>query len=718
MATHTLEADFRTPSGASSVRLATAVLLAVFPVVLAGAASAADRHAAGGAHAAPATPAATPAPTPAAAPTEERLVINPPKIRMLEGTAPKTTLLALPPPGPRTTTEKQLDLNVVYTESAIFNPATGRKERVRLRSYTGGDEPERRPYVAPTIDIAPGDTVRITLNNRLPADPSCFERTGGPNIPHCFNGTNLHTHGLWVSPAGNSDNVLLSINPGVSFQYEYNIPPDHPAGTFWYHSHRHGSTALQVSSGMAGALIIRGDRLPTADGNGDIDTLLKRRDGNPLTERVLVLQQIQYACLDAEGRIKVQRNEAGQVIAWVCDEGDVGGIEGYGPPPGDPQAPSQFGPGTWGQSGRYTSINGLVLPNFRARAGDIERWRLIHAGVRETISLQFRRLKPDAAPPASFVPGDVARWISENCTGEPLPYHVFAQDGLTLAAVRRTMRTTLQPGYRADALVVFPEPGKYCVVNAQIPAAANVSRAEPSRGLLGVVVVEPGRAVDDVNAYVRGQLIQAARRAMPQAVRARVVADLEDGLKLTRFVAHRDVADDEITGTQELTFLIDLQAQPPVFGIGAAGIPPRPYDPQRIDRTLMLGGAEEWTLRSGFAGHPFHMHVNPFQIVRILDPQGRDVSAPDAVDDAGGAPDPQYPGLKGVWKDTLWVKSLTPPAPAGSGTYTVVVRSRTERYLGDAVLHCHILDHEDQGMMENIRFALPDGSGGVTSGHH
>ena len=85
-----------------------------------------------------------------------------------------------------------------------------------------------------------------------------------PNNPHCFNGTNLHSHGLWISPTGNGDNVLLSINPGVSFQYEYNIPPDHPAGTFWYHPHRHGSTALQVSSGMAGALIVRGDRLPTA----------------------------------------------------------------------------------------------------------------------------------------------------------------------------------------------------------------------------------------------------------------------------------------------------------------------------------------------------------------------------------------------------------------------------------------------------------------------
>ena len=66
-----------------------------------------------------------------------------------------------------------------------------------------------------------------------------------------------------MNPAGNGDNVLLSINPGVSFQYEYNNAPDHPAGTFWYHPHRHGSTALQVSSGMAGALIVRGDRPPT-----------------------------------------------------------------------------------------------------------------------------------------------------------------------------------------------------------------------------------------------------------------------------------------------------------------------------------------------------------------------------------------------------------------------------------------------------------------------
>ena len=87
----------------------------------------------------------------------------------------------------------------------------------------------------------------MTLHNKLPADPSCTAQGMAiRTIPHCFNGTNLHSHGLWISPTGNSDNVLLSINPGVDFEYIYNLPPDHPAGTFWYHSHRHGSTALQV----------------------------------------------------------------------------------------------------------------------------------------------------------------------------------------------------------------------------------------------------------------------------------------------------------------------------------------------------------------------------------------------------------------------------------------------------------------------------------------
>ena len=307
----------------------------------------------------------------AAAQARDRVVANPPLLEIQKGTVPKKTLLALPPSA-RLTDKKTLDLKIDYTPSEIFNGGTGRWDKVNLRSYIGARVDPNAPYVAPTIEVQPGDTVRVLLHNKLKADPSCIENGRDPDKPHCFNGTNLHSHGLWVSPTGNSDNVLLSINPGVDFEYEYNIPPDHPAGTFWYHPHRHGSTALQVSSGMAGALIVRADRPPTPDANGDIDTLLKNRDGTPLAERVLVLQQIQYACLDAAGNIKVQKEKdkdgKEQIVAWVCDRGDVGVIEFY-----EDANKNGFGPRSWGESDRYTSINGLVLPTFRAKRGVIER---------------------------------------------------------------------------------------------------------------------------------------------------------------------------------------------------------------------------------------------------------------------------------------------------------------------------------------------------------
>jgi len=119
----------------------------------------------------------------------------------------------------------------------------------------------------------------------------------------------------------------------------------------------------------------------------------------------------------------------------------------------------------------------------------------------------------------------------------------------------------------------------------------------------------------------------------------------------------------------------------------------------------MLGSADEWTLTAGTnpaVGHPFHIHVNPFQIMSILDLGGVDVSV------NGEASDPQYAGLKDTWRDTLFVKP----------GYHVIMRTRYQRYIGDFVLHCHILDHEDQGMMQNIRIAIPDGAGGVAAGHH
>jgi FtsP/CotA-like multicopper oxidase with cupredoxin domain len=507
----------------------------------------------------------------------------------------------------------------------------------------------------------------------------------------------------------------------VNFQYEYNIPPDHPAGTFWYHTHRHGSTALQVSSGMAGALIVRGDRLPTDTAHGDIDTILKTASGAPMPERLLVLQQIQYACLDKDGNVKVRKDKKGDVVAWVCDPGDVGVIEFYSDKNGN-----GFGPGSWGESGRFTSINGLVMPTFQSRQGVIERWRLIHAGVRDTIELQFFKMTREgaAAANAALSAQDADQFIGKYCAGDPLPYQLIASDGLTMAEAQQVTIDTLQPGYRSDALVVFPDAGQYCVVNAAVAGPSNPSRKAERRRLLGVVNVAPGQAVGpNVRAYVQAGLAAAvARTAMPDELKAKVRADLKKDFRLTRFTPHPDITDAEVKGYQYLSFFIDTSTDDTKFEISTAPFDqpftPRPYDPNRIDRILKLGSADEWRMQSRFVSHPFHIHVNPFQVVKILDPNGKDVSAPGAVDDAGGTPDPQYPGLKGVWKDTLWVKSLLPQAgDYPKGVYTIIVRTRYERWIGEYVLHCHILDHEDQGMMENVRIDLPDGQGGTTGMH-
>jgi FtsP/CotA-like multicopper oxidase with cupredoxin domain len=106
-------------------------------------------------------------------------------------------------------------------------------------------------FVAPTLLIKPGDMVRLKLVNHLD-EP-----------------TNLHFHGLEISPSGHADNIFLSIGPGQSFQYHFRLPLGAPTGTFWYHSHemvpadqmaRYPDTSSeeQVFDGLSGLIEVEG----------------------------------------------------------------------------------------------------------------------------------------------------------------------------------------------------------------------------------------------------------------------------------------------------------------------------------------------------------------------------------------------------------------------------------------------------------------------------
>ena len=98
-------------------------------------------------------------------------------------------------------------------------------------SYNGG-------LPGPTLQLQPGDRLQIRLINGL-TDP-----------------TNLHVHGLHVSPDGHGDNVLVAVQPGASWDYDYQLPSDHPPGVYWYHPHHHGMVAEQVFGGLYGAIIV------------------------------------------------------------------------------------------------------------------------------------------------------------------------------------------------------------------------------------------------------------------------------------------------------------------------------------------------------------------------------------------------------------------------------------------------------------------------------
>jgi FtsP/CotA-like multicopper oxidase with cupredoxin domain len=85
--------------------------------------------------------------------------------------------------------------------------------------------------------------MRITFRNNLPDDPS-----------------NLHYHGMSVSPQGHSDNVFIHVHPGHQFEYEVRIPAAgrQRPGLFWYHPHAHGVVAKQILGGMSGGLVVDG----------------------------------------------------------------------------------------------------------------------------------------------------------------------------------------------------------------------------------------------------------------------------------------------------------------------------------------------------------------------------------------------------------------------------------------------------------------------------
>ena len=132
----------------------------------------------------------------------------------------------------------------IRSENGVLRATiTAAPGRVQLGDFAFPGQLYNGAYLPPLLRPRLGDTMRITFKNNLPDDPS-----------------NLHYHGMSVSPQGNSDNVFVHVHPGHQFEYEVRIPANgrQRPGLFWYHPHAHGVVAKQMLGGMSGGLVVDG----------------------------------------------------------------------------------------------------------------------------------------------------------------------------------------------------------------------------------------------------------------------------------------------------------------------------------------------------------------------------------------------------------------------------------------------------------------------------
>jgi FtsP/CotA-like multicopper oxidase with cupredoxin domain/peroxiredoxin len=492
--------------------------------------------------------------------------------------------------------------------------------RFQLLCYNGES-------VGPTIRVRRGTTFHIRLKNELPDPKGAKGAKGAPagaEQPHDLCTTNLHTHGLHVSPVGSADNIFLDVGPQQEFTFEYTVPADHPAGTFWYHPHHHGSVAYQLSNGLAGALIVEGgphDGIPDLD---DVPEIAAAR------ERILLFQLYNYR-VDPAGKDGVARIDARTIYDVAPDAPACPAI-----PVPDPD-PTEVG--------QATAINGVINPIIRLAPGEVQRWRMIHGAW----DVERRLYLSDATGKAAT----------------DLRFYEIALDGLATGGLGAKGNDPNDP----NAVLVELAPGQRSDVLIQAPALRD---GERERVYYLRQSAQDGTPMPPENLILAKIVVGGP----PHPMR------LPDPRALVRCQPFAPVRDDELAGTDRselATRGLNFFATAPGAKVPKFTINNKTFSQYQSPVQIRLNTAEEWKVTAVSQDHPFHIHVNPFQVVMRASADGKNCRPVN------------------VWRDTLYVR-------AGE---SYLIRSRFKDFLGKSVIHCHFLDHEDQGMMVPIEFIPP-----------
>jgi len=499
---------------------------------------------------------------------------------------------------------------------------------------------------APMIHLQPGDVVHVTLTNNLP--PAPVDTSAVHNYYRDYDKTNLHTHGLHISALAPSDSIEVEITPGESHTYTFRIPEDHMGGIHLYHPHWHGSTAMQAGGGAAGLIVVE-----------DPPHLLPP-EVSAIEEVFLTLFHLDIANLK-----------------WLSER-YIDCCAGY---PGMPQdvsgypecqmvardkAQSEANRAACKKYALFDDIhlsdegasfasavlvNGQFRPTLRVIAGRWYRLRVLYVAVTKFIQFEM--------------PG--------------CEFKLLAKDGIYLNTAPRDVKAgILSSGNRADLLVRCPA---------------------------GTHIATTGELID----------LEASTRRTNDLITDEILV-----VEATA-VEGEPVCEPPVFQVNRPCYLVDLVNTPPTMEPVDLVMGPVNENSTQFNTvndevwhnfttylaTLPVGGVAQINVAGTVEHHPVHIHVNPYQIV---------------TDMPANASTRAY-FQQGDWHDTLLIAdpgTCDEKLPSGFVTQknpTCVfpwgdtqLRFQTDRFTGLSIVHCHILKHEDQGMMASFNIVGEEGT--------
>jgi len=641
--------------------------------------------------------------------------------------------------------------------STIIHP-TGWVYQICPRPASGLSCPSGSSTVAPyggtRLALVPGDTLKIRFVNRLPkVDPNKLKHVTDPGEANLYlNPTNLHTHGV-LTPARAAtrsdptfgDFVYVSIFnsangipvPQTTHQhgpivmdtvdYRITIPPNHPSGLFWFHPHVHGIALNQVVEGMSGFITIgsvgdnvHGDAANTPWPNANV--------------RHLMLKEIQVL---AAGTIAFDSGPQPVANGEVLNQEDPGfcaqfpatGEVRHGSCPGQDNTAdggNDYTGGKW-----YMTVNGQQFPTIPVTEPDGEIWRvgtgagsvswdlqLVNDTTQTPMTVQLTAIDgvavhlPQDTTTGSVVQMAGGRFKVVACPNAPVigsTVPVCVNEIVMMPSSRTEFWVT----YRNASGVITPPPPGASATWKMVGLTMGSGDQWPAVDLAKVQFNQSGARQYTSNQVVVGGSTDAAglfskpggifSATVPGATASAAAlpagcAPLPRGHRRRIFFGFSDV-------TVADTFALGYEEVDQNGKVVPGSQKPAPgqleqFDPSHTIVCLPLGPGqtpvtETWELiQLSTENHNFHMHQSRFVmtgsnggVVQDNFPLG--VATPDA-----SISDQVLNNQNGVCTVSQW--------RSGHCQSTSEVFNIPFSQLGEFVYHCHILEHEDGGMMAKI----------------